>query len=128
MRAHRDYGGKHRALRGLHSIHILYVHIMASKLSVFMKLLSVQTHGSLILLSSFFSCWLFLSSNFYLIVFYLSIMFYYYLLEACSLLIIDRKEVNLDGKGGMNDLGRVNLGKTIIRMYYVPKESIFNNS
>lgn len=34
----------------------------------------------------------------------------------------------MDESGGVNDLGSVDRGKTIIRMYYVLKESIFNKS
>lgn len=34
----------------------------------------------------------------------------------------------MDERGGMNDLESVDRGKTIIRMYYVLKESIFNKN
>ena len=53
-------------------------------------------------------------------------MFGCYLLEACSFLMRDRKGVDLDGRRGGEELGGVEGGETIIRIYYVRKKSIFN--
>lgn len=38
----------------------------------------------------------------------------------------DRKGVDSEGREGWEELGGVERGKTIIRIYYVIKESIFN--
>ena len=48
-------------------------------------------------------------------------MFGCYLLEACSFLMRDRKGVDLEGKGGGEELGGINGGKTVIRIYYMRK-------
>lgn len=53
-------------------------------------------------------------------------MFGCYFLEACSFLTRDRKGVDWDGRGGGEGLGGVEGGETIIRIYYVRNESIFN--
>ena len=63
--------------------------------------------------------------------FLLHLIFYFvifgcYLLEACSFLMRDRKGVDLEGRRGGEDLGRVEGEETIIRIYYMRKESIFN--
>lgn len=51
-------------------------------------------------------------------------MFCCYLLEACSFLMIDRKGVNPEVRGGEEELVCVEGGETIIRMYRMGKESI----
>lgn len=38
----------------------------------------------------------------------------------------DRKQVDPDGRGGMEEFGGVEEGESIIRIYYVGKESILN--
>lgn len=38
-------------------------------------------------------------------------------LEACSLLIIDKKEVDLDGREHSTEQGGVESGETVIKMY-----------
>lgn len=118
---------------GLHSTHVLYGHIMAFKLSVFMGLVSVQTHGSLILLSSFGFLWFFFLLAFLVFQFWCdSFCFIYYvlLLSLRSMFFSNNKwtKINMDERGGMNDLESVDRGKTIIRMYYVLKESISNKN
>lgn len=71
--------------------------------------------GSLILPPSlgFFSfCY---SFCFYLSKFYF-VIFYYYTLEACSFTMRDRKEGNPEGTEGMQVLGGIEGGDTIIRI------------
>ena len=55
-------------------------------------------------------------------------MFGCFLLEACSFLMKDRKGVDLEERGGGEELGRVEERETIIRKYCLRKESIFNKS
>jgi hypothetical protein len=38
----------------------------------------------------------------------------------------DRKGVDQDGRGSVEDLGEVGGGETVVRVYYVKKKSIFN--
>lgn len=58
---------------------------------------------------------------------FIFIVFYYYPLEAFCFLI-DRKGVDPDGRGGGEELGGGERGKTVIRIYYVrqKKKSIFS--
>jgi hypothetical protein len=44
-----------------------------------------------------------------------------YLLEDCSFLMRNRKEVDPKGRGSREDLG----GETVIRIYCMRKESVF---
>ena len=53
-------------------------------------------------------------------------MFGCYLLEACSFLMRDRKGVDLEGRRGGKELGGVVGGETIVMIYYMTKEYIFN--
>ena len=53
------------------------------------------------------------------------VIFYYHLLEA-FFLMRDRNEVNLDMRGDSKELGAIKGVKTVARIYYVKKESIFN--
>lgn len=53
-------------------------------------------------------------------------MLYCYFLEACSFLTRARKGVNPDGKGSRENLGGMEGGETVIRVYYIIKESSFN--
>ena len=55
-----------------------------------------------------------------ILIFYF-VMFGCYLLGACSFLMRDRKGVDLEGKGGGEELGGINGGKTVIRIYYMRK-------
>ena len=52
----------------------------------------------------------------------LHLIFYFvifgcYLLEACSFLMRHKKEMDLDGRGGGEEIGKVEGGETIIRIY-----------
>ena len=48
-----------------------------------------------------------------------------YLLDACSFLMRDRKEVYTEGRGGSKELRGVEGGETAIEIYCMRKESIF---
>lgn len=48
-------------------------------------------------------------------------MFYYYPLEACFFEVRYRKGMGEDGLGGGEELGAVEGGETVIRIYYVKK-------
>jgi hypothetical protein len=56
-----------------------------------------------------------------LILLYFIFVLFYYLLEVCSFLM----RVDLEGKGGGKELEGVERGETIIKIYYVRKESIY---
>lgn len=60
------------------------------------------------------------------IVFYF-VMFDCHLVEACSSLMRDRKEVDLRdrGRGGGEEVGEVEIGETITRIYYKIKRLYF---
>lgn len=62
---------------------------------------------------------------FYLIIFYF-VMFGCFLLEACYFLMRNKKGVDLERRGGGEELGGVETVETILRIYCVRKESIFN--
>ena len=53
-------------------------------------------------------------------------MFGCYLLEACSFLMIDRKGVDPEKRRGGEELGGVQGRESIIRVYCIKKDSIFN--
>lgn len=79
-------------------------------------------YGFLILVPSlglFSSCWYALF-KFDVIVYYLLLCLawfvYCHLLEACSLLLRDRKEVNPDGRGGKEELGEKEGGEAVVRI------------
>lgn len=73
----------------------------------------------------FFS--LFVLSNSDVLVFVLSyyIIIYYYPLKYVCFLMSDKKRLDLDGRTDVKNLGRVEGGEIIIRIYYVRK-NIFN--
>jgi hypothetical protein len=80
---------------------------------------------------AFFSFCCFALSNFNEMILLYSILFYFvmfccYLLEACSFLRRDRKEVDLDGRRGREELGGIEGREAVIRKYCMRKESIFN--
>ena len=81
----------------------------------------MQMRGSLILVPSL-GLFSFLF-NFDVIDFVLSffVMFYYYPLEACFFEVRYRKGMGEDGLGGGEELGGVEGGETVIRIYYVKK-------
>lgn len=81
--------------------------------------------GSSIIIPSliFFSFFWSVLSNFVVAIFVISYFaIFYYLLEARSFLR-DRKGV--DPNGSEEELGKVEGGETVIRIYYVSKEPIF---
>lgn len=53
-------------------------------------------------------------------------MFGFYFLQACSFLMGDRKGVDPEGRGSAEELEGAEGGETVIRMYWMKKESIFN--
>lgn len=53
-------------------------------------------------------------------------MFGCYLLKACSSLIRDRKGADLDERRGREELGEVERGETVLRLYCMRKESVLN--
>lgn len=61
------------------------------------------------------------------IVFYF-VMFDCHLLEACSCLMSNRKEVDLRnrGRGGEEELGEIETGETITWIYYMRKKTLFS--
>lgn len=56
---------------------------------------------------------------------YYYILFCYYLLEACTFLIRDRKR-DPEGRGGGGELAGVGGGKIVFRLYCMRKESMNN--
>lgn len=63
---------------------------------------------------------------YYIIIIFYFVMFGCYLLAARSFLMKDRKGGDLEGKGGGEELGEVRRGETLIRIYCMGRESIFN--
>ena len=61
----------------------------------------------------------------YLIMFYF-VEFRCYLIEACSFLMRSRNGGDLEEQGGREDMRRVEGEKTIIKVYFMRKETIFN--
>lgn len=59
------------------------------------------------------------------IIFYF-VMFVYYLLEAYSFLIGDRMEIDPEGRGSREKQGWLGGRQTVIRIYYMRKESLLN--
>ena len=55
-----------------------------------------------------------------------NILLCYYLLEVYSLLMRDRKGMDLDRRGGRKDLGGAEGGETVFRVYCMRRESMFN--
>ena len=53
-------------------------------------------------------------------------MFDPYLLEACSFQMRDRKGVDPNGRGGRDQLARREGGETVIMVYCMRKESVFD--
>lgn len=53
-------------------------------------------------------------------------MFVCYLLKACSFLMKDRKGMGTEGRRGEEELAGAKAEETIIRLYCLRKESIFN--
>lgn len=49
-----------------------------------------------------------------------------YLLEACSFPVRDRKGVDLEERGGRDELGGAAEGETVIILYCMRKQPIFN--
>lgn len=86
--------------------------------------------GSLILcllLELLSCCWVSLSSfDVMVFVLFYFVMFGSYILEACSFLMKGRKGVNLEGRGVWEGLDRIEGGETIIKIYYMRKEIVFN--
>ena len=58
------------------------------------------------------------------ILLYLLVLF----LEVCYFLMKDRKGVDLDGRGGGEELGGVEGGEIIIKIYYIRTKSIFSKN
>lgn len=98
-----------------------------------MGLLSVRTSGSLIIVPFLGGSFLFAGAPsstsvcflFYFIIFYF-VRFCCYLLDACSFLIKDINGVDPDGRGGREEVGGVEEGKTVIRIYYMRISLFFN--
>lgn len=53
-------------------------------------------------------------------------MLCFYLLEACSFLVRDRRGVDLEGRRGGERTGRDRRGETVFRLHCMRKESMFN--
>lgn len=80
-----------------------------------------------LLLSLFSSCWVAVH-NFNMIDF--ALIFYFiilgcYLWGSCSILMRERQDIDLKGRGGRK-MEIVEGRETIIRIYYIRKQSIFN--
>lgn len=64
--------------------------------------------------------------NFFNLTIFYFVMFGGYLLEACPFLARDRKGVDVDRKGGGEELGGGERGESVFRLYCLRKESMFN--
>lgn len=122
----QDWGSKQGGLEGSPPgpLHIVY----RIQFSIYMGLLSVRTSGSLIIVpflggsflpagspSSTSVCFLF-----YFIIFY-------FVRFCCYLFLIkDRNGVDPNARGGREEVGGVEEGKTLIRIYYMKKRIHFN--
>ena len=74
-----------------------------------------------------FLCWVALSSFDVMVLFFSCyILYYYYPLEACSFLMRRKKGSGSGWEGSGEELGGVEGGETIIGIYCMKKESIFN--
>lgn len=64
--------------------------------------------------------------GFDLVLLYLVSLFGRCLLEVCLFLKVNGGRVDLKERGAVGDLGEVEGGKTVVRIYYIKEESIFN--
>ena len=64
--------------------------------------------------------------TFFGFIFYFILLFFCYLLEPRSFLMKARKEVDLNARGDKEKLGEVEGEETVIRIYCMRRESIFN--